>query len=254
MKKFLFLAAIVFSASSLMAQTEVIAHRGFHAKQGANSANNTISALQHAQDLGVYGSEVDINETKDGKLVAVHGPNHQNYNVQNTDFAVLRATPVHNGEKLPTLEEYLLQAKKSKKTKLIMEIKSHNTPERETRVVKKILDEVKRLKMTKHVEYIAFSKHVCDEVVKYAPKKTKIAYLNGDLTPQQCKENGYTGIDYNFGTMKKHPEWIQQSHDLGLTVNIWTVNNTNDLQWCIDNKADYITTDNPIEANRLLGK
>ena len=91
-------------------------------------------------------------------------------------------------------------------------------------------------------------------MVKYAPKKTKIAYLNGDLTPQQCKENGYTGIDYNFGTMKKHPEWIQQSHDLGLTVNIWTVNNTNDLQWCIDNKADYITTDNPIEANRLLGK
>ena len=254
MKKFLFLAAIVFSASSLMAQTEVIAHRGFHAKQGANSANNTISALQHAQDLGVYGSEVDINETKDGKLVAVHGPNHQNYNVQNTDFAVLRATPVHNGEKLPTLEEYLLQAKKSKKTKLIIEIKSHNTPERETRVVKKILDEVKRLKMTKHVEYIAFSKHVCDEVVKYAPKKTKIAYLNGDLTPQQCKENGYTGIDYNFGTMKKPPEWIQHSHDLGLTVNIWTVNNTNDLQWCIDNKADYITTDNPIEANRLLGK
>ena len=50
MKKFLFLAAIVFSASSLMAQTEVIAHRGFHAKQGANSANNTISSLKHAQN------------------------------------------------------------------------------------------------------------------------------------------------------------------------------------------------------------
>ena len=54
--------------------------------------------------------------------------------------------------------------------------------------------------------------------------------------------------------MKKHPEWIQQSHNLGLTVNIWTVNKTDELQWCIDNKADYITTDNPIEANRLLGK
>jgi glycerophosphoryl diester phosphodiesterase len=54
--------------------------------------------------------------------------------------------------------------------------------------------------------------------------------------------------------MKKHPEWIQQCHDLGLTVNIWTVNKTDELQWCIDNKADYITTDNPIETNRLLGK
>ena len=113
MKKFLFLAAILFSASSLMAQTEVIAHRGFHAKQGANSANNTISSLKNAQDLGVYGSEVDINETKDGKLVAIHGPKHHDYVVQNTDFAVLRATPVHNGETLPTFEEYLEQTKKN---------------------------------------------------------------------------------------------------------------------------------------------
>ena len=48
MKKFLFLAVALFSVGSLMAQTEVIAHRGFHAKQGANSANNTISSLQHA--------------------------------------------------------------------------------------------------------------------------------------------------------------------------------------------------------------
>jgi glycerophosphoryl diester phosphodiesterase len=254
MKKILFLAALIFSASSLMAQTEVIAHRGFHAKQGANSANNTISSLQHAQDLGVYGSEVDINETKDGKLVAVHGPKHRDYVVQNTDFAVLRATPVINGEKLPTLEEYLLQAKTNTKTKLIIEIKSHDTPERETRVVKKILAEVKRLKMTKHVEYIAFSKHVCDEVVKYAPKKTKIAYLNGDLTPQQCKDNGYTGIDYNIGVMQKNPEWIKQSQALGLTVNVWTVNDTERIQWCIDQKVDYITTDNPEEVKRLLAK
>ncbi|MBQ5875136.1 MAG: hypothetical protein IIW60_04620 [Alistipes sp.] len=52
----------------------------------------------------------------------------------------------------------------------------------------------------------------------------------------------------------KYPEWIQQCHDLGLTVNIWTVNKTDELQWCIDNKADYITTDHPLETNRLLGK
>ena len=253
MKKLFTLAVCLFTVSTLCAQTQVIAHRGFHATK--NSRNNTISSLQHAQDLGVYGSECDINETKDGELIVIHGPKHGPYkNVQEENFAVLRATKLDNGERVPTFDEYLIQAKKNTKTKLIIEIKSHNTPERETRVVKKILDEVKRLKMTKHVEYIAFSKHVCDEVVKYAPKKTKIAYLNGDLTPQQCKENGYTGIDYNFGTMKKHPEWIQQSHDLGLTVNIWTVNKTDELQWCIDNKADYITTDNPIEANRLLGK
>jgi glycerophosphoryl diester phosphodiesterase len=95
---------------------------------------------------------------------------------------------------------------------------------------------------------------VCDELVRLAPKGTKIAYLSGNIDPQKCKELGYTGIDYNIGVMQKNPDWIKQCHDLGLTVNIWTVNDTQRIQWCIDNKADYITTDNPIEVNRLLGK
>ena len=184
MKKFLSLAVCLFTVSTLCAQTQVIAHRGFHATK--NSRNNTISSLMHAQDLGVYGSECDINETKDGKLIVIHGPKHGPYkNVQETDYAVLRATKLDNGETVPTFDEYLVQAKKNTKTKLIIEIKSHATPERETRVVKKVLEGVKQHKLKKHVEYIAFSKHVCDELVKYAPKGTKIAYLSGNLTPQQ---------------------------------------------------------------------
>ena len=253
MKKLFTLAVCLFTVSTLCAQTQVIAHRGFHATK--NSRNNTISSLQHAQDLGVFGSECDINETKDGELIVIHGPKHGPYkNVQDENFAVLRATKLDNGERVPTFDEYLAQAKKNTKTKLIIEIKSHNTPERETRVVEKVLAGVKKHKLKKHVEYISFSKHVCDEIVRLAPKGTKIAYLSGNLNPQQCKELGYTGIDYNFGVMQKNPDWIKQCHDLGLTVNIWTVNDTQRIQWCIDNKADYITTDNPVEVNRLLGK
>lgn len=249
------LLALVCATLSLcaVAQTQVIAHRGFHATK--NSFDNTISSLKHAQELGVYGSEVDINETQDGVLIAIHGARHRDIaDVQKADFAAIRALPLRNGETVPTFEEYLEQAKQSKATKLIIEVKSHATPEQETRVVKNILAGVKKHRLTKRVEYIAFSKHVCDELVKLAPKKTQIAYLNGELTPAQCKAAGYTGIDYNINTMKRHPEWIKQSHDLGLTVNVWTVNDTANLQWCIDQGVDYITTDNPLEANRLLGK
>lgn len=253
MKRLIALALCLFAATATYAQTQVIAHRGFHATQ--NSYDNTISSLKHAQELGVYGSEVDINETKDGKLIAIHGARHRSIpNVQNENFATIRELPLTNGEIVPTLDEYLEQAKKSKVTKLIIEIKSHPTPEQESRVVKNILAAVKKYKMRKKVEYIAFSKYVCDELVKYAPKGTQIAYLNGDITPAQCKEEGYTGIDYNLNTLKKHPEWIKQCHDLGMTVNVWTVNDTADMQWFIDQGVDYITTDNPLELNRLLGK
>lgn len=253
MKRIFTSAIAIFATLAVAAQTQVIAHRGFHATQ--NSYDNTISSLKHAQTLGVYGSEVDINETADGKLIAIHGARHRDIpNVQKADFATIRALPLTNGETVPTLDEYLEQGKKSKRTKLIIEVKSHPTPEQESRVVKNILAAVKKHKMRKRVEYIAFSKYVCDELVKYAPRGTQIAYLNGELPPAKCKELGYTGIDYNIHVLKKHPEWIKQSHELGLTVNVWTVNDTATLQWCIDQGVDYITTDNPVEANRLLGK
>ena len=252
MKKLLTLAVCLFSVTALCAQTQVIAHRGYHATK--NSVRNSLSALVNAQDAGYFGSECDINETADGVLVVVHGPMHEKYRVQETDFATLRSQTLANGEILPTFEEYLVQAKKNTATKLIIEIKDHNTPSRETSVVKKVLKMVKQFKLVNDVEYIAFRQHVCDELVKYGPKGIKVAYLNGTLTPEYCKDLGYTGIDYNIGVMQKNPDWIKKSQALGLTVNVWTVNDTERIQWCIDQKVDYITTDNPEEVKRLLGK
>ena len=251
MKKLLTLAVCLFSVTALCAQTQIIAHRGYHATK--NSVRNSLSALVNAQDAGYFGSECDINETADGVLVVVHGPMHEKYRVQETDFATLRSQTLANGEILPTLEEYLTQAKKNTATKLIIEIKDHNTPSRETRVVKNVLKMVKKFKLVNDVEYIAFRQHVCDELVKWGPKGIKVAYLNGTLTPEYCKDLGYTGIDYSFKVMQANPQWIKQSHDLGLTVNIWTVNKPEDIKWCIDHKADFITSDNPAEVARQLG-
>lgn len=240
-----------FLTVALNAQTQVIAHRGYHAKEG--SSKNSLSALKNAQELAVFGSECDINETKDGVLVVVHGPNHGNVkNVQQTDFNTLRTQSLDNGEVLPTLNEYLEQAAKNTATKLIIEIKDHATPQRETQVVKKVLKAVRKYKLEKDVEYIAFRQHVCDELIKYGPKGIKVAYLSGNLTPLYCKSLGYSGIDYNIGVIRKNPDWIKQCKELGLTVNVWTVNDTEGLKWCIEQGVDFITTDNPVETISLI--
>ena len=126
MKKILLFAVALFSAGSLFAQSQIVAHRGFHAT--GNSVRNSLSALVNAQEYKFFGSECDINETKDGVLIVVHGLNHADMNVQETDYATLKAAKLENGETIPTLEEYLIQAKKNTATKLIIEIKSHATP------------------------------------------------------------------------------------------------------------------------------
>ncbi len=65
---------------------------------------------------------------------------------------------------------------------------------------------------------------------------------------------GGAGIDYSLKAMKKHPEWVKMSHDLGMEVNVWTVNEPEDMQWCIDHGVDYITTNAPELLQEILKK
>lgn len=34
---------------------------------------------------------------------------------------------------------------------------------------------------------------------------------------------GLAGLDYSIKVLKQHPEWIKEAHQLGLEVNVWTV-------------------------------
>ena len=77
-------------------------------------------------------------------------------------------------------------------------------------------------------------------------------YLTGDYIPEQIEFMGGTGTDYHYSVFKKYPEWIKKCHDLGLTVNAWTVNKPADLQWCIDNDVDFITTNDPELLIKML--
>ena len=54
--------------------------------------------------------------------------------------------------------------------------------------------------------------------------------------------------------MRKHAEWIGECHRLGMKVKIWTGNKQEDLQWCIDGGADFITTNEPELLQQLLAK
>lgn len=261
MKKLFFTAVAALATLTLSAQTQVIAHRGFHAQEG--SARNTISSLLNAQKLGVYGSECDISMSADDSLMVVHGSRHPDrripaphrVHVAKDVYKDIRAISCEGGNIVPTLREYLVQTKKYPGTKLVIEIKNHkeDTPERQKFFTKKIVEMVAEFGLENQVDYIAFSKVVCDELVKLAPKN-EIAYLNGELTPAECKQRGYTGIDYSIKVLRAHPEWVKQAHDLGMKVNVWTVNKTEDIQYFIDLGVDFITTDNPLETIELINK
>ena len=245
------LSMILLSVSTSLAKTKVISHRGFWKTE--NSAQNSLASLQKAADIESYGSEFDVLMTKDNVMVVNHDSRIKNMLVEDTPYDRLKDVTLSNGEKLPTLEEYLLSGKKNKKIKLILEIKSLSSPEKETQSVINVIDMVKRLDLEKQVEYIAFSLHVVKEIIRLDPKAS-VSYFNGDLSPRELKNIGCSGLDYHINVYKKHKDWIKEAHALGLTTNVWTVNDRKNMQYFIDEGIDYITTDEPVILQEMLIK
>ena len=232
----------------MQAQTQVIAHRGFWKTEG--SAQNSITALEKAAEEKLYGSEFDVQVTLDGKLIVNHDAKFQGFVIAETPYKQLKKIRLNNGEKLPNLKKYLKKGKKLD-IQLILEIKSHKSKEVEDKMAADIVKMVKKMGLEKQVEYIAFSLNVCEQLAKLTPE-SEIAYLNGDVTPAELKKKGINGIDYHYNVIEKHPEWVKEAHDLGMKVNVWTVNKEDMMKKLIDRKVDYITTDQPLEAKKLL--
>ena len=230
-------------------QTKVIAHRGFWKTSG--SAQNSITALVKADSIHCYGSEFDVWITTDGQLVVNHDETFKGVTIQDATAAVCTAVRLNNGEQLPTLEQYLSRGQQLT-TRLILELKPHRTPEQETKAIEGIVRMIKDFNLEKRVEYMTLSKHATKEFIRLAPKGTPVYYLSGDATPQELKSWGCAGPDYHFSVFQKNPEWIEQCHKLGMKVNAWTVNDAKNMQWLIEHKVDFITTNEPVLLQQEL--
>jgi len=230
-------------------QPRVIAHRGYW--NTAGSAENSLASLIKAQELEVYGSEFDVWMTTDGVCVLNHDPTVNGIRIDAVTYEQLKDIKLSNGEKLPLLEDYLEQGKKAPSCKLILEIKTHSTTDKNNAVAAAVVSKVQAAGMTAQVEYIAFDYNICRKLLELQPGAT-VAYLNGDRTPQSLKDVGIMGIDYTYSILFANTAWVTLSHQLGMTVNIWTVNAEADLIKAINLGVDYITTDNPVLAKQLI--
>jgi len=231
--------------------TKIIAHRGYWNYDGC--VENSISSLINAQKLGIYGSEFDVWVTSD-KIPIVHHENKiEGFIIENTPFSTFEKLRLANGEKIPTLEDYLLQGKESVATKLILEIKTYRSIAREDSAVTIILNMVHNLNLESQVEYISFSYNACNKVIKKNPNAI-VYYLGGNMIPKDIKSSNFTGIAYNFKIIKENSNWLSEAFNLKLKTNIWVVNDDNLMNELINQKVDYITTDKPIELIKAIRK
>lgn len=242
MKKII-LGLAVLSTVVMKAQTQIIAHRGYFQAQPPTT-ENSVASLENAQKLKIYGSEFDVRMTKDGVLVINHDEHHGEMEISETSFKELEKLKLSNGEKFPTLKDYLKQGKKDPSLKLIVEIKPAKNPEIENEITQKTLKMIKDMKLEGQSEYISFSLNICKQIKKLEPK-FKVQYLNGELSPEQIKNEGLDGMDYHYSVFQKNPTWISEAKALGLITNSWTVNDAAVYQELKNQGIGFITTNIP---------
>jgi glycerophosphoryl diester phosphodiesterase len=239
-------------AQTSFAKNKVIAHRGAWKTQGL--PQNSLASLREAIRLGCEGSEFDVWMTADEVLVVNHDGEFMGLDIEHSTYQELLGKKLPNGEPIPTLREYLQEGMKQTGTKLILEFKpSGISTERSERVGELSVKTVKEMKAEKWVDYITFSYEGGKKAIATDPN-ANVAYLTGDKSPAQLKEDGFFGFDYNIRLLKLKSDWIKEAQDLGLTVNAWTVNSAEDMQWLLDQQVDFITTDEPELLFQLLRK
>ena len=223
MRRYFFSTLLCLTCMACLAQPKVVAHRGYWMTEG--SAQNSIASLQKAAEIGCWGSEFDVWMTADGIPVVFHDATIDGIRIEDTTYATLMNH--------------------------IFEIKQHRNEKRDCRISELSVELVNMLGLADRTDYISFSKHVCKRIHELAPK-AKVAYLNGELSPKEIKELGWTGIDYNSKVFDKHPDWPLEAKRLGLEVNVWTVDGEEALTHYAQMPGiDIITTNEPEKLIRM---
>ncbi|MCH7402235.1 glycerophosphodiester phosphodiesterase family protein [Belliella kenyensis] len=224
--------------------TKIIAHRGAWKKN--NLPQNSLASLRNAIEQGYDGSEFDVRITKDDTLIIVHDPIYQGLNVEESTYLELIELPLSNGERLPTLLEYLNEGMlDNPKTKLVLEVKpSENGTIKGQYIAEKSMALVKKIGAESKVIYISFDFEILKKL-KSIDNTASVHYLEGDKNPKEVKQNKIDGINYHFSRYKKDTSYFSEAKELSLKLNSWTVNDPDVMDWLLDNNLDYITTDEP---------
>lgn len=186
MKKLIVMAAACLMTLAAAAQTKIVAHRGYW--DCAGSAQNSITSLKLADKIGCYGSEFDVHLTKDGVIVVHHDQNVGKIDIQTSTYKALKKERLKNGEKIPTLEQYL-DAGKDLSCKLVLEIKRQMVQSHEDSLVRQCVDMVKSKGLTDRIVWISFSGKACELLHQLLPDAPYTVSL-GRLGSQDHKGKG----------------------------------------------------------------
>lgn len=228
---------------TISVDTQITAHRGSTQK----APENSISAIREAISEKADFAEIDIQTTKDDVPVLFHDINLKRIDGSNREIKNLNYEEVEKidnglyfnkefaGEKIPTLESVLIEAKD--KIKLNIELKPMK---KDDTVAKQTIDLIKKYDMEDQVVITCMDYDVLQEAKKYS-HLIKYGYIIvmsiGDIN----------SIDADFISIESSlvkPALVSKLHNMHKEIHVWTVNDEDTAKEMMSLGVDNIITDN----------
>lgn len=237
-------------------RTEIIAHRG----ASAEAPENTLAAIQLGWAQGADAVEIDVHFSKDGHIVVIHDDNTRKTaglrrkvaaqtlgELKKLDVGSWKS-PKYRGESIPTLSEAFATIPRGKR--MFVEIKCGRecigrfaedfraSGLRPNQVVPIgfSLEDMTRLKQAVRELEACWIVEFKRTLRGWSPKAGKLI--------DKVKAAGLDGLDVS-GKGPVDRAFVDEIHQAGLKLYIWTVDDPAKARFLIDAGVDGITTNRP---------
>lgn len=255
-----------------------IAHRGARSL----APENTMAAFRMAWQVGAHGIETDVSVTADGKLVLFHDATLLRTTNVLKVFPHLAANPVHTfswkqlqqldagswfiendpfgsladgtvppqdaaafaGIQIPLLEEALCFIR-DKQMYINIEIKPHSLSQPSFTVLEDVLDLIRTTGLSIDSYSISSFYHPLLHRVKELQPQTEVNALIGEDENLEHDWGSYDFEIYNANVKLITPEQLENARRKGCRVNLYTVNNLEEMKYYLSLGAEKIITDFP---------
>lgn len=239
-----------------MIKTLVLAHRG----ASKIAPENTEAAFQKAMQMGADGVELDVQLTKDKKLVVIHDErvdrttNGIGY-VKDLTLKEIKKldagsyfSPKFAGERILTLEEALELTRNSK----LINIEIKNIIIKYKNIEREVVSIIKKMNLESKVICSSFNHYSIAMIKQLSPEiKTGLLYVSTLYKPWiYATTLGVEAIHPHYYSVSS--EIVNDCHDNNIKVNVWTVDDKDAIKQMISNQVDTLITNYPEIALKIL--
>lgn len=233
--------------------TVIVAHRG----AAGLAPENTLASIRRAIDDGADWVEVDVQESRDGKVVVVHDSDFMK--LAGVDLKVWEGSleqirqidvgswfdPAYADQRVPTLAEVLEEVRG--RSRLVIELKYYGY---DRQLEQRVVDLVEAAGMVEDVVIMSLEYAGIEKIRLLRP-----GWVVGLLSAQALGNLAQLDVDFlAVNSSMATANFVRRSRESGKRVFVWTLNDAVSISRMMSLGVDGIITDEPRMARRVVAE